>query len=88
MLAEIFENRLRYEKLKAKVRYFPGARTDDMCDYMKPRLRKLLDYIILQIETNNALDSTSRDILDKILKIITNMRKKINEMQNRYINTN
>ena len=47
MLAEIFENRLRYEKLKAKVRYFPGARTDDMCDYMKPRLRKLLDYIIL-----------------------------------------
>ena len=47
MLAGIFENCLRYEKLKAKVRYFPGARPDEMCDYMKPLLRKLLDYIIL-----------------------------------------
>ena len=69
MLAGIDENRLKTGKHKVKVRYFPGARTDDMYDYMKPLLRKLPDYIILHIEINDALDNTSREILDKVLKL-------------------
>ena len=40
-----------------------------MYDFMKPLLRKLSDYIILPIGTNYALDNTSREILDKILKL-------------------
>ena len=51
MLAAIDENRLKTGKHKVKVRYFLGARTDDTYDYMKPLLRKLLDYIILHIGT-------------------------------------
>ena len=43
MLAGIDENRLRTGKHKVKVRYFPGALTDDMYDYLKALLRKLPD---------------------------------------------
>ena len=71
MLAGIDENWLKTGKHKVKVRYFPGARTDDLYDYMKPLLRKSTDYIILYIGTNDALDNTSREILDKILKLKT-----------------
>ena len=56
MLAGIEENQLKSGKYKVKVRYFPGALTDDMYDYMKPLLWKLPDYIILHIGTNDTLD--------------------------------
>ena len=38
MFAGIAENRLKTGKHKVKVKYFPGARTYDMYDYMKPLL--------------------------------------------------
>ena len=41
MLTGIGKNRLKTGNYKFKVRYFPGARTGDMYDYMKPLLRKL-----------------------------------------------
>ena len=44
---------------------------------MKPLLRKLADCIILYIETNDALDNTSREILDKILKLKTHIQKEL-----------
>ena len=47
----------------------PGASMDDMYDYMKPLLWKLPDYIIFPIGTNDALDYTSREILDNIFKM-------------------
>ena len=77
ILAGIDENRLTTGKYKVKVRYFPGARTDDMYDYIKALLRKLPDYVILHIRTNDALNSTSREILDKILKLKTYMQKEL-----------
>ena len=43
MLAGIDENQLKTGKHKVKVRYFPGACTDDMYDYMKPLIQKLPD---------------------------------------------
>ena len=43
MLAGIDENRWKSEKHKVKVRYFPDARRDDMCDYIKPLFKKLQD---------------------------------------------
>ena len=58
MLAGIDENRLKTGKHKVKVRYFPGARTDDMYDHVKTLLRKLPDYIILHMGTKDALDNT------------------------------
>ena len=73
MLAGIDENRRKSEKHKVKIRHFPDARTDDMYDYIKPLFQKLPDYFILHIRTNNALDNTSREILDKILKLKTHI---------------
>ena len=65
MLAGIEENRLKTGKHKVKVKYFPGACTHDMYDYMKAQLWKLPDYVILYIETKNAFDNTSREIFEK-----------------------
>ena len=41
MLAGIDENQSTTGKHKVKLRYFPGARPDDMYDYMKPLVRNL-----------------------------------------------
>ena len=59
-----------------KEKYFPGARTDHMYDYMKPLLRKLPDCIILHIGTKDAFD-TSREIFEKILKLKTYIQKEL-----------
>ena len=44
---------------------------------MKPLLRKLPGCIIFHVETNDALDNTSREILDKILKLKTDIQKEL-----------
>ena len=48
-----------------------------MYNYIKPLLRKLPDYIILHIGTKDAFDNTSREILEKILKLKTYIRKEL-----------
>ena len=48
---------------------------------MKPLLRKLLDYITLHIGTNYAVSNTSREILDKILKLKTYIQKELPKCQ-------
>ena len=75
MLAGIEENRLKTGKHKLKVKYFPGARTDGMYDYMEALLWKLPDYIILYIETEDAIDNTSREIFEKNIKLKTYIQK-------------
>ena len=77
MLAGIDKNRLKTGKHKVKVRYFPGARTDDTYDYMKPLLWKLPEYIILHIGINDTLDNTSRATLDKVLKLKTYIQQEL-----------
>ena len=65
MLTGIEENRLKTEKHKVKVKYFPGARTNDMYDYIKPPPWKLSDYMILHIVTKDAFDNISRETFEK-----------------------
>ena len=48
-----------------------------MYDYMTPLLWKFPDSIILLIGTNNALDNTSREILDNILKLKPYIQKEL-----------
>ena len=48
-----------------------------MYDYMKPLLRKLPNYIIWHIGTDDALDNKSTEILDKILKRKTYKQKEL-----------
>ena len=52
-----------------------------MYDCMNPLLRKLLDYIILHIETNDSLNNTSREILDKMFKQKTYIQKELPKFQ-------
>ena len=68
MLAAIEENWLKTGKHKVKVKYFPGARADDMYDYVKPLLWKSPDDIILHIGTKDAFDNTWREIFKKNLR--------------------
>ena len=81
ILAGINENRLSTGKHKVKVRYFLGACTGGIYNYMKPLLRKLLDYIILHIGTNVTVNNTSREILYKILKLKTYIQKELLKRQ-------
>ena len=52
-----------------------------MYDYMKPLLRKLPVCIILHIGTNDAVNNTSREILDKILKLKIYIQKELPKCQ-------
>ena len=71
------------------MRYFPGACTHDMYDYMGPQLMKLPDYIILQVGKNEALNNfPSREVLDKFLKLKTYIQKEPTELQNYSFNAN
>ena len=65
------ENRLN--KLKVKVRAFPGASTEDMYDYLAPLLRKKPTHIILHIGSNDSPDKTSNVIMKDILKLRTHI---------------
>ena len=60
IISGIDENRLR--KYKAKVRSFPGARIDDMYDYLNPLLKKNPTNIILHIGSNDAVNKTADEI--------------------------
>ena len=48
-----------------KARIFPGARTYNIYDYQKPLLAKNPKNIILHIGTNNSINETSRDVLNR-----------------------
>ena len=52
---------------KVKVKNFPGARIDDMYDYIKPLLKKYPDNITC--ETNNTVNYPSKMVLDKLLNL-------------------
>ena len=81
MLAGIDENQSTTGKHKVKLRYFPGARPDDMYDYMKPLVPNLPNCIFLHIRTNGILNNTSREILDKVLKLKTYIQKELPKCQ-------
>ena len=68
MLAGIEQKRISGNR-KVKVRIFPGATTHDMCDYLKPLLKKNPDNIILHIGTKTSVNETSRDILNGTLSL-------------------
>ena len=67
-LNNLQENRLN-KNFNVKVRCFPGADIDDMFDFIIPLLKKTPSYIILHIGTNNAIDKSSTDILNGILRL-------------------
>ena len=78
IMSGIREELLKTDKHNVKVRFFRGGTIEDMEDNIKPVLKREPDYIILHVGTNNATNSTARDILDKLLQLkskIINARK-------------
>ena len=64
------------QKRKVKVKSFSGANVRDMHDNIKPILRHKPEYIILYVDTNDALNLPPNEVLDKILEL----KKKIEEI--------
>ena len=78
IMSGIREELLKTDKHNVKVRFFRGGTIEDMEDNIKAVLKREPDYIILHVGTNNATNSTARDILDKLLQLkskIINARK-------------
>ena len=69
IMSGIREELLKTDKHNVKVRFFRGGTIEDMEDNIKPILKREPDYIILHVGTNNATNSTARDILDKLLQL-------------------
>ena len=58
-------------KQHVKMRKFSGATVDDLNYHVHPILHIKPKHIIIRIGTNDATRSTSREILDKLLKLKT-----------------
>ena len=67
----IREERLSGKNRLVKVRNFPGAFTEDMQHNLIPILERNSCRLILHVGTNDAEACTSREILDKLLKLKT-----------------
>ena len=67
----ICEERLSGKNGVVKVRNFPGATIEDINHNPVPILERNLCRLILHVGTNNAESCTSREILEKLLKLKT-----------------
>lgn len=56
-----------FPKHKVKMKSFSGANVEDMHDNINPILQHKHEYIILYVGTNDALNLSPNEILDKIL---------------------
>ena len=68
-MSGVREELLKTNKHNVKVRFCRGGIIEDMEDNIKPMLKRESDYIILHAGTNNATNSTARDLLDKLLQL-------------------
>ena len=64
-----------------KVRNFPGATIEDMQHNLVPILERNPCRLILHVGTNNAESCTSREILDKLLKLKSFISEKCPQCQ-------
>ena len=46
------------DRYKVKVKYHSGATTEDICDFIKPEVRKKPDIIIVHAGTNDITSNT------------------------------
>ena len=72
---------MKITNCNVKIRKFPGATKDDLNYHVHLILRKKPKHIIIHIGTNDATHSTSREILDKLLKLKTLIKKTLLETE-------
>ena len=58
------------------MKVFSGANIRDIYDNIKPILRHNSEYLILHVDTNDALKLPSNEILDKVLELNDTHREK------------
>ena len=63
------------------IRKFPGATVNNLSYHVLPILSKKPKHIIVHIGTNYATPSTSREILDKLLKLETLIKETLPETE-------
>ena len=56
-----------------KIRFHPGATTDDIIDYVRPSACKKLDLIIIHTDTNDIQNKVNT--LQKVRKVITTIKE-------------
>ena len=56
-------------KFNVNVWSFPGAKIDDKYHYLILLLDKKPDYMILHVDTNNAVDINASEVVQKLLKL-------------------
>ena len=60
------EERRMSKKYNVKVRAFPGADIRDMYDFMEPLIKKRPKYVIIHIGSNDSVNRTHDDIINRI----------------------
>ena len=60
-----------------KVRLFPGAKTEDMFQYLVPLLEKIPDYVILHAGTNDAMNYETSTTVKKILQVKESIKLRV-----------
>ena len=70
-----------FKQHNVRIRKFPGATVDDLNCHVHVILRKKPKHIIVHIGTNDATRSTSREILDKLLKLKTLIKETLPETE-------
>ena len=75
MLKGINEEGVSDDRYKAKVKNYTGAITEDICDYIKPELRKKPDIIIVHAGRNNITNNTK--LFENYKKIKDTIKSKL-----------
>ena len=80
-MTQYWRNYLSGQNGVVKVLNFPGATIEDIQHNLVPKLERNLYCLILHVGTNNAESYTSRQILDKLLKLKTFISEKCPQCQ-------
>ena len=69
------------------MRFFPGASVEKMHDYLlKPLLKKVPGTIVLHIKTNNCVNESPNNVLNKILSLKECIKKGLPECKSIILN--
>ena len=83
MIAGLREAKLSRNR-KVKVRFLPGAKTEDLMFHLMPYLNKKPDNIIIHIGTNDGLNNNENTIYVEIKKIKELIKKPSSRLQEHF----
>ena len=75
MLNGIDDSRIKDEKFGVEIKYFSGAKVNDIAKRADDIVKKKPDCLILHVGTNNAPNMASNEIIDEILSLKLRLEK-------------